>query len=220
MKNDFLREYLRDNKKVVIPAQNNEKTDEFTDESADKVMNIIRSMTHEIHQRLNSISRYVGIPYKVTDINEQELPAMANGRNQPREGYVGYTVDLKNYRNCFGTVRFCAGAPADGEQGIVRGMVIDDDGNIECVAPCCKKNSHGWARLPLTEKSAKLVATLPLDDNGNPLFVPEYVELLPDGIVQSLSEYMSDIVAYSLELNERLQKLEQGNIVCCGCPKD
>lgn len=220
MKNDFLRDYLWDNKKVVIPEEHVEKTDEFTDESADKVMNIISSMTREIHQRLNSISRYVGIPCKVTDINEQEQPAIVNGKRQACEGYVGYTVDLKNFRNCFSTVRFCAGAPANGEQGIARGVVIDDDGKIECIAPCCNKNSYGWARLPITEKSAMLVATLPLDENGNPLFVPEYVEMLPDGIVQSLSEYMSDIVKYTLELNERLNKLEQGNIVCSGCPKD
>ena len=82
MKIDFLRDYLRDGKKVVVPAECEEHTDEFTDESADKVMNIIRAMTREIHDRINYISCYVGIPCKVTNVNEQASPAAIGGGKQ------------------------------------------------------------------------------------------------------------------------------------------
>ncbi len=215
MKNDFLRDYLRDGKKVVVPAECEEHTDEFTDESADKVMNIIRAMTREIHDRINYISCYVGIPCKVTDVNEQASPAAIGGGKQ--SGYIGYTVDLKRYRNYFSMVRFRAAAPADG-QGVVRGMVIDEEGNVECYAPGSDRPGCGWVRLPIGEKSAHLVATIPLDEDGNPQFIPEYVEMLPDGIVQSISEYMGEILNFSNELKEKVHKLELGNVACCGCP--
>ena len=215
MKNDFLRDYLRDGKKVVVPAECEEHTDEFTDESADKVMNIIRAMTREIHDRINSISCYVGIPCKVTDVNEQASPAAVGGGKQ--SGYIGYTVDLKRYRNYFSMVRFRAAAPADG-QGVVCGMVIDEEGNVECYAPGSDRPGCGWVRLPIGEKSAHLVATIPLDEDGNPQFIPEYVEMLPDGIVQSISEYMGEILNFSNELKEKVHKLELGNVACCGCP--
>ena len=220
MKNDFLRDYLKDSKEVIIPAEQENETAEFTDESADKVMNIIGSMTREIYNHINSISCYVGIPCRVSDINEQAEPATVSGGKQVCDGYIGYTVDLKRYRKHFGTVRFCAAAPVMGNAGIVRGIVIDDEGKVESIAAGSSKENHEWTRLPITPKSSLLVATLPIDKEGNPEFVPEYVEMLPDGIVQSISEYMGDIVKCCCDISDRVRKLEQqfGDMACCGCP--
>lgn len=216
MKNDFLRDYFNDCKEVTLPVVKNEEADGAVDETADKVMNIVRAMTREIHERINYVARYVGIPCRVSDINEQETPATISGKKAAHKGYVGYTVDLKPFRDKFSTIRFCADAPATDDTDVVRGIIIDDNGNVECFTPSGNKPNHEWTRLPLSSKSSLLVASLPVDESGAPVFVPEYVEFLPDGIVQSLSEYMSEMIKFSNEISNRVDKPEHKECsVCC-----
>ena len=214
MKNDFLKDYFMDCKEVVYPAQKNEL---HADETADKVMNIVRSMTKEIYDSINRIACYMGVPCRSTNIIEQETPARMSGEKIACNGYIGYTVDLKPYRKMFAAVRFCAAAPAEDEDGVVRGVIIDEDGNVEAIAPGGKVLNHKWTRLPLSEKSSLLVATVPVDENGAPLFVPKYVEFLPDGVVQTLSEYMSGMMNFDNEINNRVNKIEQKLSACCDC---
>lgn len=218
MKNDFLKDYFMDCKEVVYPAQQKELHGEkLADETADKVMNIVRSMTKEIYDSINRIACYMGVPCRCTNIIEQEEPARVSGEKIACNGYIGYVVDLKPYRKMFGMVRFCAAAPAKGEDGVVRGVILDEDGNVEAVAPCGKLLNHEWTRLPLSEKSSLLVATVPMDENGAPLFVPKYVEFLPDGVVQTLSEYMSGMMNFDNEINSRVNKIEKKLSACCDC---
>lgn len=214
--NDFLKEYFMDCKEYVTPTAQKEVVEDSADETADKVMNIVRSMTSEIYDRLNAIARYVGIPCRVNKISMQSMPAIYGGDKVAHAGYVGYTVDVKHHRDAFAVVRFAAAAPINGEHGIVRGMIIDDEGNVECVASCSGMR-HEWTRLPLTQKSSLLVATVPLDEAGAPVFTPEYVEFLPDGLVQNLSEYMSEIVGADNKLCERVDRLEK-QFTACNCP--
>ena len=79
--------------------------------------------------------------------------------------YKGYKVDLTAYRDNYDFVEFTAANYHSSNDGssIIRGLILDVDGNIESRTINVEAKSIGLERLPLTERSATLWATYVTD---------------------------------------------------------
>ena len=161
-----------------------------------------------IHKRLNILASFVGMPY-VAHLNEGIMtlyPARKGDVKKVSPEAVSYVVNLQPFRDKFTAVRFKAMNSFSNEEDIVRGIIIDDDGNVEreCDNRYCTSNP--WTRMPITEKSSYLIATLPSED-GKPLWIPERVEFLPHGLAQDVAEVADDIINDTIELENRITPL-------------
>lgn len=210
-KNNIIYDYQRDFDHVVK---------EQNEETARTVLDVnpfaptIEERISEIHRRINQLAMFVGMPYRLPlDGNLTLYPARKNGTRKVSEEAVSYIVDLTSYRNVFSEVRFKAVTSFCDDSEIVRGVIIDDFGDVECGSDNRVGTSNPWTRLPISEKSSYLVASVPLKD-GKPAWVPTYVELLPNGLTQEVANItdrlfhdVMDIENSTIPLKRECEKL-------------
>ena len=222
-KNDFYDQYLSDSKKLsapaLLPPEDTPKSCTSIEQQTDELLLTLRlfdetkEQIKDIKESINQLAFYVGMPYKAKNICLGYSPALIDGTQRSCEGYIGYTVDLTTYRDNFSYIRFQACAPINSKE-LLRAYIIDDYGNIEAVINEDSSFYSDWTRLPISSHSRKLVATLPLNKKGVPLFTPRYVELLPNGITQKLCEvsekvqHLSTILDYKDNLDKRSKQVE------------
>ena len=206
-KNNYYINYLTDNRnsKVMPVGRNEEKA--FASDVDEKLhyvfhlFDMTRAQIADINEKMNSLAHYAGMPYRLTDIRLSFYPALIDCSQRSCPGYIGYTVDLTPYRDDFAFVRFQACAPLDNKE-LVRAYIVDDFGNIEAYVEEDASFCNDWTRMPISGSSCRLVATLPLNKKGAPLFTPTYVELLSDGLSQGVCELkerlmrLSDFIGY------------------------
>lgn len=150
---------------------------------------------------VRDLALYVGVPCEVAvDDTLSVFPACADGERRVVNGLAAYTVDLKPYRDKFSWVRFPSPGCNRGGEGVLRAAVLDEDGRVLVYAAEECDVFGLWARLPLDERAATLVVTVPVED-GKPQYVPETVQLMPHGLQQELFEAVDG-------LGRRLLKLE------------
>lgn len=196
---NYYNDYLSDckNSKVMPIAIEDEKV--FASETDEKLHYVFllfdkaNKQIADINEKINTLAHYVGMPYKLTDIRLSYSPALIDGSQRSCPGYIGYTVDLTPYRDDFAYVRFQACAPLDNKE-LVRAYIVDDFGNIESYIEEDSTFCSDWTRMSITQYSRKLVATLPLNKNGAPLFIPTYVELLSNGLSQGMCEVKENLM--------------------------
>ena len=222
MKNEmsFISNYQRDFDAVVKP-----KDDSFPQFATNvpKVSSVEQRL-RELSERINLLAMFVGVPHEVQlDGNLTLYPARRNGNRKLSKEAVSYMVDLKPYREIFSEVRFKATNRFTDDREIVRGIIIDEQGNVECSSNNQMNTSNLWTRLPITCNSAFLIASVPLKD-GKPAWVPEKVEFMTKGLAQEVAEitdrlyndaldtYNKDIFPLKLEckkLNSELAGCEE-----------
>lgn len=169
----------------IVKNENQETT--TTVSNVDLSAPTIEEQLAAIHNRINRFAMFVGIPHVLPlDGNLTLYPARKNGERKVSEYAVSYIVDLTPYRHIFSEVRFKAMTAFCEDREIVRGIIVDEQGNVECASDNSFGTSNPWTRLPISEKSSYLVASVPLKD-GNPLWVPTSVELLPKGLAQEVA---------------------------------
>ena len=186
MKNEmsFISNYQRDFDAVVKP-----KDDSFPQFATNvpKVSSVEQRL-RELSERINLLAMFVGVPHEVQlDGNLTLYPARRNGNRKLSKEAVSYMVDLKPYREIFSEVRFKATNRFTDDREIVRGIIIDEQGNVECSSNNQMNTSNLWTRLPITGNSAFLIASVPLKD-GKPTWVPEKVEFMTKGLAQEVAE--------------------------------
>ena len=208
MKNrNLILEYRSDFNEYVTPA----KEEAATVSNVDFTHPTIDEQLSGIHKRLDQLAMFVGMPLTVQiDAAVMTLfPARKNNVKRQSKNAVSYTIGLEQFRDRFAMVRFKALKPIFGdEDDILRGMIIDDDGNVECECDIRYNVLHPWTRLPITEKSSHLIATVPLSD-GAPIWLPETVEFLPPGIAQGVAEITDELYRESIDVENRLIPLER-----------
>ena len=163
---------------------------------------------------------FVGVPHAVQlDGNLTLYPARKNGKRKLSDEAVSYMVDLTPYRETFSEVRFQAMNRFADDCEIVRGIIIDEQGNVECSSSNHMNTSNLWTRLPITRNSAYLIASVPLKD-GKPAWIPEHVEFMTKGLAQEVAEitdrlysdaldtYNNDIFPLKLECKKLNSKLK------------
>ena len=222
MKNEtsFISNYQCDFDAVVKPE---EKTIPQFATNVPK-MPSLEEQLNELNERINMLAMFVGVPHVVQlDGNLTLYPARKNGKRKLSEEAVSYMVDLTPYRKIFSEVRFKAMNRFADDREIVRGIIIDEQGNVECSSDNQMNTSNLWTRLPITANSAFLIASVPLKD-GKPAWVPEKVEFMTKGLAQEVAEitdrlyndaldtYNKDIFPLKLEckkLNSELAGCEE-----------
>lgn len=221
---------IMEKKRIIHDYQNDfdsvekiEKNENFADSCV--VTNVpdaptIEELLSEMSERITQLAFFVGLPCTVhLDGNLSLFPARKNGKRQTSNEAVSYIVDLRPYRRAFAEVRFKAISTFCDDDEIVRGIIIDESGNVECSSNNRMCTSNPWTRLPITKDSAYLVASVPLRD-GKPVWIPENVELLPNGLAQevanithnlyhdALDTYNNDIFPLKLECQRMFSKLK------------
>ena len=142
----------------------------------------------ELSERINQLAMFVGVPHAVQlDGNLTLYPARKNGKRKLSKEAVSYMVDLTPYREIFSEVRFKAMNRFTDDREIVRGIILDEQGNVECSSNNQMNTSNLWTRLPITCESRFLIASVPLKD-GKPAWVPEKVEFMSKGLAQGVAE--------------------------------
>jgi hypothetical protein len=224
-----------ENKTIINDYQNdfdsvekNEKNENFLDSfemtNVPDVLTLEKEI-REIRESINQLAMFVGVPRTVRlDGNLSLFPARKNGIRQVSNEAISYIVDLKPYRGIFAEVRFEAINQFCDDEEIVRGIIIDEQGKVECASNNKMNTTNTWTRLPLTRNSAYLVASLPLK-NGKPDWTPENVEFLPNGLAQevasithnlyhdALDTYNNDIVPLKLEYKSLFSKLRARGVI-------
>ena len=107
-------------------------------------------------------------------------------------------VDLTPYRKIFSEVRFKAMNRFTDDREIVRGIIIDEQGNVECSSDNQMNTSKLWTRLPITGKSTYLIASVPMKD-GKPAWVPQKVEFMTKGLAQEVAEITDRLYSDALD---------------------
>lgn len=205
---NLILEYQRDYRDLVM---NNKTAKDFlpVEEAKPVAAPAIEEQLAEIRTRLNTLGLFVGMPHVVSFDGTMTLyPARKSGTKQASDKAVSYTIDLRPFRDMFSVVRFKAMAPFTDDKDIVRGVVIDEAGNVECAIDNKYEMSNPWTRLPITNKSYYLVATVPLED-GKPAWVPERVEFLPQGLAQNIASVTEKIAMELLDINNALVPLQK-----------
>lgn len=218
MKNEtsFISNYQRDFDAVVKPE---EKTIPQFATNVPKMPSIEERLC-ELSERINLLAMFVGVPHAVQlDGNLTLYPARKNGKRKLSDEAVSYMVDLTPYRETFSEVRFQAMNRFADDREIVRGIIIDEQGNVECSSSNHMNTSNLWTRLPITRNSAYLIASVPLKD-GKPAWIPEHVEFMTKGLAQEVAEitdrlysdaldtYNKDIFPLKLECKKLNSKLK------------
>ena len=218
MKNEtsFISNYQRDFDAVVKPE---EKTIPQFATNVPKMPSIEERLC-ELSERINLLAMFVGVPHEVLlDGNLTLYPARKNGKRKLSNEAVSYMVDLTPYRKTFSEVRFKAMTRFADDREIVRGIIIDEQGNVECSSDNQMNMSNMWTRLPITGKSTYLIASVPLKD-GKPAWVPQKVEFMTKGLAQEVAEitdrlycdaldtYNTDIFPLKLECKKLYSELK------------
>ena len=218
MKNEtsFISNYQRDFDAVVKPE---EKSIPQFATNVPKMPSIEERLC-ELSERINLLAMFVGVPHAVQlDGNLTLYPAHKNGKRKLSDEAVSYMVDLTPYRETFSEVRFQAMNRFADDREIVRGIIIDEQGNVECSSSNHMNTSNLWTRLPITRNSAYLIASVPLKD-GKPAWIPEHVEFMTKGLAQEVAEitdrlysdaldtYNKDIFPLKLECKKLNSKLK------------
>ncbi|MBO7272271.1 MAG: hypothetical protein J6U89_05290 [Bacteroidaceae bacterium] len=218
MKNEtsFISNYQRDFDAVVKPE---EKSIPQFATNVPKMPSVEQRLC-ELSERINMLAMFVGVPHAVQlDGNLTLYPARKNGKRKLSDEAVSYMVDLTPYRNIFSEVRFKAMNRFTDDREIVRGIIIDEQGNVECSSSNHMNTSNLWTRLPITSNSAYLIASVPLKD-GKPVWIPEHVEFMTKGLAQEVAEitdrlysdaldtYNKDIFPLKLECKKLNSKLK------------
>ena len=218
MKNEtsFISNYQRDFDAVVKPE---EKTIPQFATNVPKMPSVEQRLC-ELSERINLLAMFVGVPHTVQlDGNLTLYPARKNGKRKLSDEAVSYMVDLTPYRETFSEVRFQAMNRFADDREIVRGIIIDAHGNVECSSSNHMNTSNLWTRLPITRNSAYLIASVPLKD-GKPAWIPEHVEFMTKGLAQEVAEitdrlysdaldtYNKDIFPLKLECKKLNSKLK------------
>ena len=218
MKNEtsFISNYQRDFDAVVKPE---EKSIPQFATNVPKMPSIEERLC-ELSERINLLAMFVGVPHAVQlDGNLTLYPARKNGKRKLSDEAVSYMVDLTPYRETFSEVRFQAMNRFADDCEIVRGIIIDEQGNVECSSSNHMNTSNLWTRLPITRNSAYLIASVPLKD-GKPAWIPEHVEFMTKGLAQEVAEitdrlysdaldtYNKDIFPLKLECKKLNSKLK------------
>ena len=148
----------------------------------------LEEQLNDLSERINMLAMFVGVPHTVQlDGNLTLYPARKNGKRKLSKEAVSYMVDLTPYRKIFSEVRFKAMNRFADDREIVRGTIIDEQGNVECSSDNQMNTSNLWTRLPITGESRFLIASVPLKD-GKPAWLPEYVEFMTKGLAQEVAE--------------------------------
>ncbi len=131
---------------------------------------------------------------KDTNITLADNPARLNAKELKSEGFGGYRYDLSNaYAEGCRAIRF-RGSNYTLANDIVRGLIVDVNGNVESVIETISEKSNGWEELPVTPNSSYLLAsyTKASPNLYGELFEPEYVELVQrEGIVADVESRVS-----------------------------
>ena len=164
----------------------------------------------EIGNRINELALAVGVPHSVPFDGELTLyPARKGGVKRMSDKAVSYTVDLRPFRNDFAAVRFEAGVPF-GAEDIVRGVIVDEMGEVECECDNRYEYCCSWTRLPISPKSRFLVASIPLKD-GEPEWLPRGVEFVSQGLAMDLAEISKKLYDDVSDISWRVKELEKLN---------
>lgn len=159
----------------------------------------VEQRLYELSERINQLAMFVGVPHEVElDGNLTLYPARKNGKRKLSQEAVSYMVDLTPYRAIFSQIRFKAMNRFTDDREIVRGIIIDEQGNVECSSDNQMNMSNMWTRLPITDKSTYLIATVPLKD-GTPAWVPEKVEFMTKGLAQEVAEITDRLYSDALD---------------------
>ena len=173
----------------------------------------VEERLNEMNERINNLALTVGVPYVVSlDGNMSLYPARESGVKKMSDKAVSYTVDLKPYRGAFAAVRFQAQVPFGADADVVRGVIVDDEGGVECAVQNGCEMNYTWTRMPISPKSSYLVATVPLKD-GEPAWVPDAVEFVPGSVALDATEIMrqmmGDIKSLAVDVYELHQKVNK-----------
>ena len=162
----------------------------------------------ELNNRINQLAFAVGVPYSVPFEGELSLyPARKGGVKKVSDKAVSYTVDLRPYRNDFAAVRFEASVPFTTED-LIRGVIVDENGDVECECDNRFELANRWTRLPITPKSRFLIASIPLE-NGEPEWTPRAVEFMPQGLAMDMTEITNELFSDVSRLSARIKELEK-----------
>ena len=197
MKNEmsFISNYQRDFDAVVKPE--GKSIPQFAT-NVPKMPSIEQRLC-ELSERINLLAMFVGVPHTVQlDGNLTLYPARKNGKRKLSDEAVSYMVDLTPYRNIFSEVRFKAMNRFTDDCEIVRGIIIDEQGNVECSSNNQMNTSNLWTRLPITGESRFLIASVPLKD-GKPAWIPEHVEFMTKGLAQEVAEITDRLYSDALD---------------------
>lgn len=197
MKNEknFISNYQRDFDAVVKPQE--ESFPQFATNAP--TMPSVEERLCELSERINLLAMFVGVPHEVQlDGNLTLYPARKNGKRKLSQEAVSYMVDLTPYRKIFSEVRFKAMNRFADDREIVRGIIIDEQGNVECSSDNQMNISNMWTRLPITGKSTYLIASVPLKE-GKPAWVPQKVEFMTKGLAQEVAEITDRLYSDALD---------------------
>lgn len=126
--------------------------------------------------------------------------------------FKGYKIDLIDYRDRYDAVYF-RGANYGVSSNIIRGYILDTYGIVESYIENTESASNGWQELPLTNKSATLVATYCYSSGGGEVWSPENVIMKPrvgiSGRMNNIEGNISDITTDISELSDRVGQIEQ-----------
>ena len=205
-----------ENKNSIIEYQRDFKDYVKHEVAADDISeaNVINTPTVEeqiavMQQNIQQLALFVGMPHTV-NLNDTAMtlyPARKNGERKATKDAVSYTIDLKPFRELFAAVRFKAMVYYSHDEDIVRGIIVDDAGDVECSSDNRFALNNPWTRLPITEKSSYLVATVPLEE-GNPIWIPQNIQFLPQGLAIDIAEYTDELLRDFIDVERRLSSLE------------
>ena len=174
------------------------------DNAAEQEACLVKKVTLEILQkRHNALARYLGIPCTVQATDVFNGAVMADATVVHSKEYACYRVDLAPFKGDFDRVRFRA--TADGEN-VVYGMLVDKDGDLECIAKA-DKSGEATINMPLSTKSKMLFATMPLK-KGKPAWGNVTVELLAsNGVIPNVNDALCTLLGRIQDLEQRFQEL-------------
>lgn len=174
------------------------------DKAAEQEACQVKKVTLEILQkRHNALARYLGIPCTVSAAEVFNGAVMADATVVHSNEYACYRVDLAPFKGEFDRIRFRA--TADGEN-VVYGMLVDKDGDLECIAKA-DKSGEATINMPLSTKSKMLFATMPLK-KGKPAWDNVTVELLASsGVISNVNDALNSLLGRIQDLEQRFQEL-------------
>lgn len=164
--------------------------------------------TKENLNKVSSIDKIVSHLYKEqsntkTDITLVDNPARLEAKEQKSTGFGGYRYDISNaYAEGCRSIRF-RGANYTLINDIVRGLIVDINGNVESIITTITEKSNGWEELPITPYSSYLWASYVKAEPTlyGEMFTPEYVELV------KVKGNVADNACKIQQLNDRLNMM-------------
>lgn len=122
---------------------------------------------------------FVQVKEYVDKLQFVDYPSRADGTTSSSGYYKGYKVDLSNYAKDYTEVYFrgadYTSSTSTNASRVCRGLILDNEGNVEAVCPFVSALSNGWQALPITEKSKTLWASYAFKEEGGEKWKPEYI---------------------------------------------